>query len=368
MGDFEVYEKDGWVFADNVPVFDENERDGIVYDEEVLTKTVSNNNARIKDTGDLSPVVIGHKPDDAPETESEVIGWASNFKIGDWGKVSPRKCIFADLKFTKENWEKAKNFPRRSVEIWTPDTDEVFIDPIALLAATTPQRDLGLLFSKNLNEKCKYHYQFKGDTVDKEEMMKLVNECMENSDVHKWAKAKMEEEGKDKAPDEDAPKPDDDKVENESDEDEKETDADEDDKEKLKNQRDAERRKFARLATEHAELNSRLADLERKERKSARKADLLGLEAEGVNFDFAEELETVADQDAKTYARHLDTMRKRYARSPIGVKLPVRDVPAHGLEHKTEMSRDDVQRAFSLIQSGKAKTHEEALNLIKGGM
>lgn len=371
VGDFQVFEKDGYVHALHIPIFDEHERDGIKYDEARLSRIAENNNCRIADTGDLVPLVPGHAPDGKPEEATTILGWASNFQIGTWGIEQPRPCIFADFKFPLDMWEIARGLPRRSVELIDYTTDQAFIDPIALLGGTTPYRDLGLLYSRKKSSSTTiYRYELNGGSMDKEELVKLVCECITNSDVGKWAAEKMKCEASEKAA-EDKPAEDtadeDKPAEYEADDKEDKPADEDDDKEKLKNQRDQEQRKYARLEADHKLLSSRLADLERKERISTRKADLLGIEAEGVLFEMAEELDTVSDLDDKSYARHLDKMRKRYSRSPIGVKVPVQAMPAHGVNvSTTELTSDQVQQAAELMLSGKAKNKDEAFNLVRG--
>lgn len=363
---FMTYEDGDWVRAKSVPIFDENERDGIVYDAEALNNIVNNNNRRIADTGDLTPLVIGHSPDNVLEREKEVVGWAENFHLGDWGQVEPRKCVFADLKFTRDGWDRAKNFPRRSAEVWDSGTEHINIDPIALLSASTPYRDLGLLFSKNVNRNNIYDQPPTGDVMEKDELMKLFSECLKNSDMGKWCAKKMEAEGaEDKPKDMEEEDKDDKPKENDAEEKEDKEGAEED-KEKVKNERDQMRRKFARLEDENKALFARLAEVERKERLAVRKSELIGLEGEGFNFDINEELDNVVDLAPAAYEKHVSNIRKNYARVPVGVRIPVRDVPASGLNLKVNFTQEDTAKAAEFIRTGKAKTAEEALNLLRG--
>lgn len=368
-GDYDTYEKDGWVYADHVAVFDEHERDGVVFDEARLQKIAENCNRRIADTGDLVPLIPGHVPSDKPEEMTEVLGWAGNFNIGDWGRDNPRKAIFADLKFEKDKWAKAKELPRRSIELWDFASDQAFIDPIALLGASTPERDLGLLYAKKSSTKNTYTYTLTGGMMEKDELAKFVAECMANSDMGKFVKAQMDKasaESEEEAEKNDAEDSEGEEKKMESAEDDVKDD-DGEDKEKLKNQRDQERRKFARLENEHRFLASRLAEVERRERVSTRKADLLGLEGEGILFDMSEELDNVADLTAAGYVKHLDVMRKRYSKAPIGVKVPVAPMAEYGRGATVEPTREEVRKAADLLTSGRAKNSEEAFSMVKGG-
>jgi hypothetical protein len=355
-GDFEVTEQNGLVIARRVALFDEHVRDGITFDRQRLERIAANCNKRILDTGDRCPLVPGHQPDDKPEEEVTILGWADNFVVGEWGMVEPRSCIFADLLFTPEMWEVAKGLPRRSIELWMADSDEAFIDPVALLSSSTPHRDLGLLYSKkNAGQGSNYRYELKGGRVDKDELKKMVCEL-----IKEYMAEADEKKAEDKPSDEEPQK-------SEAAEEEKKKDEADEDKEKLKNERDQFARKYARLETDHKLLASRLADLEKKERVSTRKADLLQIEAEGVLFDMNEELASVSDLGDKEYTKHLDVMRKRYSRSPVGVHVPVASMPAHGVSKlNTELTQDQVRKAAELLWSGKAKSQDEALNMVKG--
>ena len=93
-------------------------------------------------TGDLCPLVIGHTQDGLPETEQPpLVGYARNWHKGTLGSTG-RPCAFFDAWILKSQVELAKKFPRRSAEVWASRYE---IDPVSLLGATTPARDLGLL-------------------------------------------------------------------------------------------------------------------------------------------------------------------------------------------------------------------------------
>ena len=107
-----------------------------------LQQIADNNNKRVHETGDACPIVIGHTVDGKPEkAQPEVVGYATNFTTGPLFN-SGRMGLFADFHIRKDKIEEVNKYPRRSVELW-PKRWEV--DPISLLGATTPERDLGLL-------------------------------------------------------------------------------------------------------------------------------------------------------------------------------------------------------------------------------
>src|SRR5579859_5194319 len=102
----------------------------------MLGRIAANNNRRVKETGDWTPIVIGHTKDNAPENEQpEIVGYASNFTVKPLFRTG-RYAIHAVCRFFKNKLDKVKNFPRRSVELWVTREE---VDPISLLGATSPQ-------------------------------------------------------------------------------------------------------------------------------------------------------------------------------------------------------------------------------------
>lgn len=109
---------------------------------EYLNRLVAHMNDRETATGDLSPIVIGHTMNGLPETEQPpLVGFARNWHIGTLGNTG-RKCAFFDAWIKKDKVELVKQYPRRSCEVWASRHE---VDPISLLGATTPARDLGLM-------------------------------------------------------------------------------------------------------------------------------------------------------------------------------------------------------------------------------
>lgn len=147
-GDFFVYE--------HVPIFDEHEGDdGVYYDERLLRAIADNCNRRIKTTGDWTPIVIAHTREQKDKKHAAddppVVGLCGPFYVADFtnpqGKVVP--CIHATFWVFAEDDEEFRKNPRRSVEIWPEDKPEDrYFDPISVLGAETPKRDLGLIYSR----------------------------------------------------------------------------------------------------------------------------------------------------------------------------------------------------------------------------
>lgn len=162
------YEKDelGREYAvfDDVPIFDEHKGDdGVVYNARLLGRIAKNNNERIEDTGDYVPIVSHHTPEDKdPAKQPEILGFAGPFRLGKIGTKRPRYAILATFKVFKDSLGEFLKRPRRSVEIWPESSpDKRYIDPIAVLGAETPRRDLGLVYSKG-NQQPKLRYEMAG--------------------------------------------------------------------------------------------------------------------------------------------------------------------------------------------------------------
>lgn len=146
------YEKDDmgreYAVFDSVPIFDEHTGDdGVKYDARLLGRIAKNNNERIEDTGDYVPIVSHHTPEDKdPSKQPEILGFAGPFRLGKIGNKKPRHAILATFKVFKDQLPEFLKRPRRSVEIWPESSpDQRYIDPIAVLGAETPRRDLGLV-------------------------------------------------------------------------------------------------------------------------------------------------------------------------------------------------------------------------------
>lgn len=111
-------------------------------DDQFLIDLVAHSNKREKETGDCPVLLLGHHKDGEKEEEQpRVVGFAKNLRIRPLGKTG-RNAAVGDLWVYKEDADVIKRFPRRSAEIWYGRRE---LDAVALLGATAPQRDLGLI-------------------------------------------------------------------------------------------------------------------------------------------------------------------------------------------------------------------------------
>lgn len=178
-----------YVIVDDVPIFDEDELNPT----EKLMRICEVNNNRIMDTGDKIPLVIGHTTEGATEKEQpEIVGWASNLKLGTIGNLNPRSVITATWEILKDCADEVKKYPRRSIELWL---DDYIIDPIALLGASRPAKNLGLLtFSAEKQSKITKYFEDKEEIeMDKTDIINLITEIMNQSELAAAVKKIMED-------------------------------------------------------------------------------------------------------------------------------------------------------------------------------
>ena len=335
-----------------VPVLDEH--DDITAAD--LREIVENNNRRVRDTGDAAVICLHHTPDDGP-AENLVVGFAKNFRLGRIGRENPRRCILADFHLRKDRYELAKEHPRRSVELWL---DSKVIDPIALLGAETPARDLGLLFGKSTSERSK-HYQ-----LSDEEAAMAVELPVESLDE---LKALIEDVVKQvmaaSAPADEEPavlkkQEDDEEKEKEQEDDEDEDKAKLSKSEKLRLERDQATAELAKFRKEHAENKVQLDELQRKFRKTEREKELAQLRYEGYAFDLPEELEYVLDMDDAAYDKHKGIIKSRYQKAPVGMR-PIPTARLDDVNGSTpEASKEKATKAMRYAKRFKTKVERDA--------
>lgn len=141
-----------WVVVEGVPILDEHELvidgdDGkpsrLQINKPVLELIAANNNRRVAHTGDTVMLIDGHTSDDPGAAQPEILGEADHFWVAPLFDTG-RHALFARFKYDKDpaKFQKARKLGRRSVELWL---DRWEIDPIALLGATAPERNLGVL-------------------------------------------------------------------------------------------------------------------------------------------------------------------------------------------------------------------------------
>lgn len=421
----------------NVPIldehilFDEEGKELAHIDESRLKKIAALANQRVRDTGDMVPIIIGHTKDNTDEEEQpEIVGYASNFKVSKFFKTG-RKALTATFKFFKKYLSKIRKYPRRSIELWLNDWK---IDPISLLGATTPERDLGLLklskggvrklhiVYKDSAMKTKNRRKFMMENDQNKEIVDAVLQAFKQTDVYKWACQKMqEEEGAgeegemgmgdemegmegmegDEGMDEGGGMPgggdealgEEGEAEQGFGEEPEAGPEEEEGKEPMRYSTGAsaasgtntytpegaknsmlKKAKMQKLRTKAARQEAQLTQaigeiqgLKLKYRKAEREKDLLRLEAEGMAFDLDEELEDVADMPEKLYQRHLAKIKTRYSKAPIGQSY---EGSAFANSRTSNGPVDKAQLSNQAVELATQKgiSFSEALDLVGGGV
>jgi len=326
--------------------------------ESMLKKIADNQNKRISDTGDATPLVIGHTRDEAHEHEQpEVVGYATNWKVKKFFKTG-KSALACTFHVFKKSVDKVRKFPRRSVELWL---DSLTIDPISLLGATTPERDLGLLkLSKSNSSKIVASMDDSGElSVDEntQQIVDAVLEAIKSTDVWQYMSQKMSEEGAQGgdspsgagdmnpmgdpsmggAPPEGEFDPSADGLEGGEElppEEGAPPEGGEDDEEPLKMsaatasgtntfapgdpKQKYSKISFAKLARENEDMKGALNNLIIRYRRSEREKDLIQLESEGYMLDRGEELALCDNLTDEQFKAHLTRVRHRYQKAPVG--------------------------------------------------
>lgn len=364
---------------ENVAIFDEDAD----HSPERLAELVEINNQRVADTGDECPIIIGHTSNDLPEIDQpEIVGYASNFVMGVIGNIRPRAAILATFKILSSCIDRVRKFPRRSVELW----DDGVIDPIAIVGASTPRKDLGLLTYTRKKGHGITRYSsntLSGDdmseniTVDKDELIALIAQVIEQSEVGQYVKQLMEQpkdepsEGEADASSDDEPK--DEPKDDEADKNEASPGGnntsppsdDDDDQDKEKNSKD----KFARerLAEQYArqlsEKQNEIDDLQHKYTRSQRERELLTL-ANEYSFAIDEELEYVSGMTTEQFEKHVQLIRKRYRKAPVNMK-PINPKPLSDSGATQMFSKDFSEKVVEYATKNKC-SFNDALEKVGG--
>lgn len=347
-----------WVVRRGVPVFVEHDEvwedaDGVQhvdkFGQKELEEIAKDSNRREIETGDATPILIGHIPRDKTgkvwhyeRDLGDLVGYCRNYHVGRFGPEK-KLAVLSDHWFRKKEYAKAMEFPRRSVELW----DKRIIDPVCLLKRT-PQLDLGLLTSDSQPETCSTYarsvggmltyqrgtncriYQMEEPPVDdavKQQLIDLLGQ-MQALLTGTGGEPDANAAGLPAAgvpPTAAAPAM-----------------YSKEDFEKLK----AEQKKLQKeVEKAQKDANDNRQLYQRTERKVTREKALAKVkEDNSLTFDVDDELEDVLDYDDARFEKHLEKIPKKYARDEeqmIRVEPSVRRAPKQGGDKdKAEKARD----------------------------
>jgi hypothetical protein len=377
----------------------------IVVDRAFLQRIADRNNKRIHDTGDEIPVCIGHTKEDDKETDGPpLVALARDFYVAPLYR-SGRYGLWCKWRVRKGKKEKLIEYPRRSVELWL---DDLSIDPIAILGATAPDRDLGLIrLSKDPSREHvtlnMQQYQNEKDnsmdpTQQAETELSLIRETPEWKFLQQLMQEIMagEEGGEGEPPPEmpananEPPIPDQPSEEPEEPEGppdsggppvaKKEAEFDEPELPEKKaamasGTNTAGPYQFSKKT--QMSLQDEVAELRASNRallvhfcRNSRAADLAKLQGEGIDLDVDEELAIVAPEDGEPmsdaqYVNYRERIVKRYSRTPVGAH---RVIPAAGQRPVTsqEAAKEAVRRCQMKRKFNEGDYEEELASVLKG--
>lgn len=155
------------IFIGRYAVLDEHslpataDHPAITVDAQRLQIISNNANRREQATGDCATIVLGHTDDDLTEEQQpKTVGLIKNCAVEPLFDTG-RMAIWADFYIFDDCLDEARDYPRRSVELWAGRNE---IDPVSLLKIT-PERDLGLMLYSRTDEK-PYHYSLEDRMAD----------------------------------------------------------------------------------------------------------------------------------------------------------------------------------------------------------
>lgn len=362
------------VIRERVPVYAEHtlkrfdRKAGKVITEEVTAdrlQTIADlRNKKIEETGNDSLIIVGHTKPGLSEWEQAercpTVGYADRYEVGTHERTG-KATLYARLKYKPTCEVGGKKltaeqvidrFPRRSAELWLDEND---LDAISLLGPTTPALDLDLLRMARAADpdvavaapSTESPMEPQGDKCQQLAMalMQVIEQFMggpEQNEAPPPAPGAPPAGGDTPAQYARA------------------------EQERIRMQRDQDairgRQSDARLAAVEAELAATKLQYQR----TRREQDLIQLEAEGYDLDRAEELDRLTPLPDETYTAELGRMKKRYQRMPVGAMIRTAEPrPAGG---GTIFDRPaDHEQVKDLIMSGRAKSPEEARQMLKAG-
>ena len=120
----------------------------------------------------------------------------------------------------------------------------------------------------------------------------------------------------------------------------------------------AEKERYAKLEAEKAELEAKLAEIQKEKDRSERYAKLHELRMTHA-FDVEKEIERVSDYSESQFLKHCEAIVENYSRIPIGATIHVPPAIAER-EMKTQQEREQysrkvTERAMSLVATERAK-------------
>jgi len=412
-----------WKIIPNVPIFDEHDeygKDGKItrrFDQRKLQEIVTKTERLERESGVIPKITIGHtlttnaKTGQQPrETDQPpIVGYARQLHLGRFG---PRKKlgILATFYFRRDQWQEAREYPYRSVEIY-PTTNE--ITGIAILKRD-PQLDLGLLtYSRDARGNEQLFYTMEGKMPetkipgqppavpdplepDEKEHEKFMRMLHKHPAVQYMVKKYMEETGDKEmeghakymsgspaamwAQVDDVDAHDKDKAGNSH-----------YDKNRMKDdwhtnyqgapaatntftpgdkskpaeaqrmQRDQDAIRYSRMERELEQIKAENQASQLRYQRAERERELIQLEAEGFEFNRTELIDDVAALPQEQYVKRVQFIRQYGRQCPVGTSF-IRTPPLGDAGHSVKKTTSEAQRNQAVsLATRKGLTYDEAL-------
>ena len=320
------------------------------------------NNSRVSSTGDKAPLVIGHVKPGLPESyQPEVVGFASNYRVANFGG---KNVLMARWEIFKSQFDYAMKFPRRSVEIHEKDK---VIDPIALLGATTPARDLGLVYCNKDGDnvvQCMHDCDYSQAAPDQKLLIDTFLAALFETDQWKSLVSSTKVKNMNDSPAvQNAKCP---KCSHEYEQKVQlaKTPATDD---AVRMEVDQYRIKLSKLEADLASTNAELTKVRSEARRESRERQLVQLEAEGFVLNRAEELQDADHLSDDQFKVKLERMRKNYRKSPVSqAVIPTADNTEGGADGKVKLDKGTMMKIASYATL-KGCTFQDALQEYEAG-
>ena len=389
-----------WKIIPNVPIFDEHDeygKDGKItrrFDQRKLQEIVTKTERLERESGVIPKITIGHtigrdvKTGQQPrETDQPpIVGYARQLHLGRFG---PRKKlgILATFYFRRDQWQAAREYPYRSVEIY-PTTNE--ITGIAILKRD-PQLDLGLLtYSRDARGNEQLFYAMEGKMPEEykpgappavpapkadgaphepehEKFMHymhkhpalryMVHKYMAETgdhDMEGHAKYMHHYEGGAPAPGPGLPAAGSTQTPAFGGEGHPKSDA-----ERMQREQDAIR--YGRMERELATIKAENATAMLRYQRAERERELIQLEAEGFEFNRAELIDEVAALPQEQYVKRVQFIRQYGRQCPVGTSF-IRTPPLGDAGHPVKKTTSEAQRNQAVsLATRKGLSYDEAL-------
>lgn len=304
-------ESDEFVSFPNVAIFCANSEYDVPVTGDDIKKIVRINNDLVA-AGELPVIHVGHN---TKTEEKPILGYFSHFTSGLRDGI---ETVFARLSVFKDQASELKRYPKRSAEVrihpeWGDRRWK--IPSLALIGSHEPRLNLGLVHFAQDDSPPLSFFSMEGgigECAVSDELKEQILSVLAQTDVFAWAHSQMKEAaaGEEEKPGDSAKTNDSDRA-----------------SEGEEAMDDADKEKFAVMETELAQLRAKLRRTERKEK-------LVALEQTGAMFSVQEELDDTDELSDELFDKHLKRIERTAQKAPVNMHFSVAGITAGGTPTK----------------------------------